>query len=122
MAISSRTHGILDYTVSVALILAPQIFNLDTSTAEGKLPVALGITSLIYSLLTRYELGALKVLPFRTHLALDVMSGLLLALSPWIFGFADRTWAPHLLVGLLEVGVVAMSRREAFVDGPRIRA
>ncbi len=111
MAISSRTHGILDYTVSLALILAPTIFNLDRSSAEGQVPVALGIGSLVYSLITRYELSVFKILPFRAHLGLDVVSGLALALSPWIFGFADRTWAPHLIVGALEVGVVAMTQK-----------
>jgi hypothetical protein len=110
MKISSRTHGILDYIVSIALILAPRIFNLDMASAEGKVPLYLGITSLVYSLLTRYELGAIKVLPFRVHLVLDVMSGLLLALSPWIFSFSDRTWAPHLIVGALEIAVVALTR------------
>ena len=111
MALSSRTHGILDYTVSLALILSPKLLNLDSGSAEGQVPVALGLGSLVYSLITRYELSLFKLLPFRVHLGLDVMSGLVLALSPWIFGFADRVWAPHLILGALEVGVVAMTRK-----------
>jgi hypothetical protein len=31
---------------------------------------------------------------------IDVASGALLALSPWLFGFADRVFCPHLIVGL----------------------
>lgn len=44
-----------------------------------------------------------------THLMLDLGSGLLLAASPWLFGFADGTattdgvWVPHLVLGLVEV-------------------
>jgi hypothetical protein len=37
------------------------------------------------------------------HLGVDVMGGTLLAASPWLFGFADRIWWPHLLIGLMEI-------------------
>jgi hypothetical protein len=57
----------------------------------------LGWAALVHSLLTNYELGLFKVLPFRVHLTLDVFSGALLAVSPWLFrvfesrvGFAPR--------------------------------
>jgi hypothetical protein len=35
----------------------------------------------------------------------------LLALSPWLFGFSDYVWQPHLIVGLLEIGTSLMTRR-----------
>lgn len=37
------------------------------------------------------------------HLMLDAGGGILLAISPWLFGFADYVWAPHLIIGLLEI-------------------
>lgn len=61
-----------------------------------------------YSLLTNYELGLVKMLPIPLHLALDAASGVLLASSPWLFGFASkgsRYWLPHALVGA--TGVLA---------------
>jgi hypothetical protein len=72
--------------------------------------VILGVSALVYSLLTNYELGLFKVLPFRGHLALDVMSGVLLVLSPWLFQFADQVWVPHLVLGVVELGAVLMTR------------
>jgi hypothetical protein len=39
----------------------------------------------------------------RMHLLLDIASGMLLAASPWLFGFADRVFLPHLVVGLFEI-------------------
>ena len=38
------------------------------------------------------------------HLWIDGLAGALLAVSPWLFGFSELVWAPHLIVGLLEIG------------------
>jgi hypothetical protein len=59
-----------------------------------------------YSLITDYELGALKVLPMPTHLAFDAAKGVFMAASPWLFGFAKkgpRYWLPHVLMGSADV-------------------
>jgi hypothetical protein len=108
--ISRRTHGVLDYIVGIVLILAPRIFGFDTGGPESRIPITLGIVTIVYSLLTNYELGVFKLLPFRLHLTLDTLSGVLLAVSPWLFHFSDQVWAPHVVVGLIELGVVFMTR------------
>jgi hypothetical protein len=105
-------HGVLDYVVGIILILSPRLFGFNSGGAEQSVPVALGWTTLVYSLLTKYELGALRMIPFRAHLVLDFLSGLFLAVSPWLLGFANRVWVPHVILGLLEIVVVALSRRD----------
>ena len=74
-------------------------------------PVALGAGALLYSLFTDYELGVVRRIPMPVHLGLDLGSGLLLAVSPWLFGFAAFVWVPHLVFGLLEVGAALMTKR-----------
>ena len=110
--LSRRAHGALDYIVGIALIAAPKLFNFEGGI-EAQIPFYLGIATIVYSLLTDYEMGLIKVLPFRAHLTLDVMSGLFLAASPWLFGFADRVWVPHVVVGALELGAVLMTGTRA---------
>ena len=39
-----------------------------------------------------------------------MISGVLLAISPWLFRFADRVWVPHVVLGLIEIGAVMMTR------------
>jgi hypothetical protein len=107
--IPSRVHGMLDYIVGLLLILSPRLFGFQMGGAEERIPVLLGLARLIYRLLTRYELGLFKVLPFPTHLRFDLLGGILLAVSPWLFGFTDRAWAPHLVFGLLEIGAATMT-------------
>jgi hypothetical protein len=110
--ISTRVHGMLDYIVGVLLIAAPWLFNFDRGGAETWIPVILGAGALVYSLLTDYELGAVRRIPMPTHLRLDLMSGILLAVSPWLFGFSDFVWRPHLVFGLFEIGSALMTSRQ----------
>jgi hypothetical protein len=107
--INTKTHGVLDYLVGILLIAAPWLLGFYRGGAETWVPVTLGITTLLYSLLTNYELGMLRVIPMPGHLALDALSGLFLAASPWLLGFSDYVYLPHLVVGLLELGVVLLS-------------
>ena len=100
--IPTRIHGMLDYLMGLLLIASPWIFGFDEGGAKQWLPVILGAGAIAYSLLTDYELGVVRLLPMPVHLALDLGSGLLLAVSPWLFGFNDDVWAPHLILGLLE--------------------
>ena len=79
------------------LIAAPWLLNFDRAGAETWVPVSLGAGAIIYSLMTDYELGATKGISMRTHLTLDLVSGILLAASPWIFGFAATTLTCHTL-------------------------
>jgi hypothetical protein len=48
----------------------------------------------------------------RTHLMIDLMTGIFLAVSPWLFGFADEVYLPHLVLGILEVGAALFTKTE----------
>jgi hypothetical protein len=109
--IPTRVHGMMDYLIGVLLVAAPWLFNFDRGGAETWVPVILGAGVILYSLFTDYELSIARRIPMPTHLMLDLGGGLLLAVSPWLFGFSEWVWAPHLVVGLLEMGTSLMTRR-----------
>jgi hypothetical protein len=111
--IPTRVHGIIDYIVGILLILAPYLLGFADGTAAQWTPIILGAGAILYSLLTRYELGVAKVIPMPVHLGLDIASGVLLAASPWLFGFAERVWLPHVVVGLAEIIIAALTQRHA---------
>ena len=110
--IDTKTHGFLDYIVGLFLIVAPWVFGLDPATAEGMIFIIMGAGVVVYSLITSYELGLIRVLSMKTHLTLDVLSGILLAASPWLFGFADRVYLPHLIIGIMEICAGMMTKTE----------
>lgn len=120
--LSSRTHGYLDYIVATLLIAAPWLFGFYREGAETWVPVGAGLATVIYSLFTRYELGAFQLIPMGVHLMLDVLQGIFLAASPWLLGFADHVWAPHLIVGIMEVIVVLFTSRASALKNIRTTA
>ena len=119
--IGTKTHGYLDYIMGVLLIAAPWIFDFAAGGAETWVPVILGAGVILYSLFTDYELGMSRQLSMRTHLGMDLAGGILLALSPWLFGFADYVWAPHLIFGLLEIGASLMTKTHPANERPEHR-
>ena len=108
--IPTRVHGVLDYLVSALLIAAPWLFGFAHGGAETWVPVILGVAGIVYSLFTDYEMGLVRRISMPAHLALDAGNGAILTLSPWLFGFADLVMWPHAILGILELGVVLMSR------------
>jgi hypothetical protein len=109
--ISTKVHGVIDYLMGVLLIAAPWLLDFARGGAETWVPVVLGAGVIIYSLLTDYELGLSRSISMRTHLSLDFWSGVFLAASPWIFGFNEVVYLPHLIFGLLEIGASLTTER-----------
>ena len=119
--IPTRLHGVLDYLVGALLIVAPWLFGFAQGGAETWLPVILGVGALIYSLFTDYELGVVRRLGMGSHLSLDAASGVLLAASPWLFGFSTVVFWPHLTLGLFEVAAALTTRTTPAYASPSER-
>jgi len=104
--IPTKFHAPLDYIVGAALIASPWIFSFSDTTAPTVVSIVLGIGLIAYSLITNYELGVWKLAPMAVHNLIDVAAGALLALSPWLFGFADdpaNVWIWFVVVGLAAI-------------------
>ena len=90
--IGSLLHGALDYLTGTSLIAASRLPGLAGSFA-GRALLAAGANHLAYSLVTDYELGALRRLPYKAHLAIDAAGAL----------------------GLVGAGATQKDRRDRFV-------
>lgn len=116
MQIDTKIHGYIDYTMGTLLIAIAYILNFNSESIPNMVLYYVGISSLLYSLLTKYELGLIKIIPINIHLMLDTLSGIFLATSPWLLGFADKVFLPHLLLGLIEIAttiITSIKPREA---------
>jgi hypothetical protein len=108
--ISSRTHGIIDYLMAIVVVSVPWWSGTHRGGAETWVPVVLGLGVALTALMTDFELGVMRRIPMRMHLALDLVVGALLALSPWLFRFSDLDVRPYVVLGVLEIGAALCTR------------
>ena len=74
-----KLHGLGDYAAALVLIVAPFILKLDQQSVIAHwASIAAGVGLILYSLLTDYTFSVAKVIPFKTHLVLDSLAGLVL--------------------------------------------
>lgn len=116
--ISTKIHGYIDYMTGALLVLLPLILDLDNFTASTVL-IIMGAGIILYSLITDYELGLLKIVGMKTHLLIDLLGGVFLLASPWIFGFADNVYLPFVIIGIAEIGVSLLTEKRANYAGRR---
>ena len=111
--IPTRAHGVMDLVTAGTLLAAPRLLQLEDVPRAASILRLAGGGAAVYSMMTDYEFGVVKVLPMPAHLAMDAASGAILASSPWLFGFAEngpRYWLPHTLVGAFEILAATTSR------------
>jgi hypothetical protein len=105
--IPSRIHTYIGLVVGLALIAAPWLFGFSDESEPKWTAIVVGAFLLLNELVTTSPSSPIKVIPMRVHIAIEVVTGIALAASPWLLGFADldaNAWAPHLVVGILVVG------------------
>jgi hypothetical protein len=110
--ISTRTHGIIDYAYGGMLIALPFLMQWDRRAAQ--LSIGAGLATLGVTLMTNFELGLLRLLPMRAHLAMDAAENSMLMSAPKMLGDSDAT-AGRILAALGAVGaaVGAMTQTES---------
>lgn len=102
-------HGALDYIAAGALIVLP--FLLGMQGIELWLSVAGGAGLIIYSLLTDYHFGMVKLLNFDLHLVLDLAAGVAFLLAPFVLAFGMVATIYYLIMALGVMAVVVATAR-----------
>ena len=105
--ISRRTHGVADYSYAALFAAAPELVGFTDEVIAARLSRVVSGGVFMTSLMTRYELGLIRVVPFKAHLAADVVVGLLTLGAPFLFGFSRHKRARNFFVGLGAFSVMA---------------
>src|SRR3954465_9165031 len=113
---STKVHGVIDYLVAIVLFALPRLLGWGSNWTS--LLTIMALTTLVYSLATRYELGLFKVLPMKGHLLLDGLSGGLLVGAGCLFQHVGNNVLIFLLlVGLFEIGAALLTETEPSTAG-----
>ena len=108
----TKVHGLLDYLVGIALAISPYLLWTTSMEMDLWIPLLAGVALIVISLCTDYEWGAAKTFTMRSHLTLDLLLGIFLAISPWLFGFADLVFVPFLVFGAFEIIAALVTKLE----------
>ena len=60
--------------------------------------------------MTDYEKSLLRLISMKNHLLIDFLSGIFLAISPWLFEFKDIVYLPHLIFGITAIIVAILTK------------
>ena len=110
-------HAIADYAVGVLLVAVA--LTVDMSTEATLAGVVVGATVLAVSLLTKYPLGVVKVLPFRIHSIGDYAATVLLFVAPFALGFNDTDSGVTAFYIAAGIAVLAVSLITNYQYGPK---
>ena len=111
--VTKTIHAWLDYPVAFALVALPFLLGLgaDQPLALAISPIV-GVAAFLLTVFTDHELGIIRVLPYRLHLAVDLAVGLLFLALPFALGFTGLDAGYYWLNGAAVVAVIALSKPE----------
>ncbi len=112
--VTKQIHAYLDYPVAIALMVLPFLLGLGASNPLALViaPVV-GITAFLLTVFTDHQLGIVRVLPYRFHLAVDLAVGVVFLILPFALGFSGLDAAFYWINGAAVVAVIALSKPEA---------
>lgn len=99
--ISSKVHGLLDYATVVFLLAAPTIFKMEGTLST--LTYALAGVHFALTALTAFEVGLVKVIPFKVHGFIEIVVAIALASVALWFKNNDNEKGFYFYLGLAVV-------------------
>lgn len=103
-------HGFTDYTYIPLVLAAPKLVGFEEEKWASKVCYILSTTVLGYSVLTDAKWGVVKLIPYKTHAALDLSVGVIALASPMLLKTSNkRARNTLLLMGITGIVVGTLS-------------
>ena len=115
--ISTATHGVLDYLTAGALFALPGLLGFSKPLSQAVRMIAL--KKLAVAAATQHEMGIVKLIPMKTHLVMDVMTGAALCALPFMLEDEDdpeMACAALVTMGLMEIAYAPLTETEPRED------
>ncbi|HNP19613.1 MAG TPA: hypothetical protein PKL31_14345 [Fulvivirga sp.] len=114
--VTKQMHAYLDYPVAIALMALPFLLGLGTSNPLAlQLSVATGIAAFILTLLTDHQLGVYKIIPYKVHLIVDGLVGVVFVIAPFALSFEGLDAYFYWINGAAVLTVVSLHKPEMAV-------
>ena len=97
MKVNSKIHGIIDYLVVLFLWSSPALFNWPEITSI--FTYVLGGIHLTLTVLTKFELGLIKVIPLKIHGWIELIVSIALIVVALLLGQQEGQLARNFYIG-----------------------
>ena len=98
--IDKTIHAYLDYPVAASLMGLPFLLSLGASNPLALwLSVATGVAALVLTVLTDHKTGLIRIVPFRMHLLVDRLVGVVFIAAPLALGLVGVDALYYYLMG-----------------------
>lgn len=94
--ITPKLHGYLDFLTVAIFLMAPSLLGL--SGLPATIAYGLAVIHLAVTLITDFEYGVVKILPFKVHGLIERIVGPLLVALPFVLGFTGQGAAVYFYV------------------------
>lgn len=108
-------HRLGDFAIGIVLVLWP-VFGYSGHYTAVAVTLGFGIVMLLNAALLEHDFAGYPKISLPTHLGIEAVCGGAMIAAPWVFGFADTTWIP-----LVVLGIVTASRSVLFYAGHRVK-
>jgi hypothetical protein len=105
--ISHSFFGYFAYPLAIVTMASPWIFNSANGThfvnvggASLFFPFMFGWFSLLMAIFSNTK-GFINIFPSQMHCTLLTIVGFVIMVAPWLYGFHDRVFLPHLILGAI---------------------
>ena len=113
--VTKTMHAFLDYPVAISLIVLPFALGLGGSHPLALwLAVSAGVAAFILTVFTDHQLGLIRIIPYKIHVAADLLVGLAFLLAPLAFGFSGIDAWYYWINAVAVITVVSLSEPGTF--------
>lgn len=118
--INRRIYVLINLSFGIFLLFAPYVFSYEEIFLPKWVTTGTGTLIISLAMLSKTEPSLFRILPMKTHLAIDFLAGLSLCILPWFSGFGEKLSIIHGCYGMLLIclGILTKSRSfEASYNG-----
>jgi hypothetical protein len=106
-SLGAVSHGIIDYLMVIILAIGPGVAGF--SGKQAVFCYVLAAVHFVMTVLTRFPLGAMKIIGFPLHGVIEALVAILLIVLPWMANFFAGVHSRNFFIAIgLLIGVIAL--------------
>jgi hypothetical protein len=113
--VTKTLHAYLDYPVAFSLIILPFALGLGSSHPLALwLAVGVGVAAFTLTVFTDHKFGLVRIIPYKLHVAVDLLVGLAFLMAPLALGFSGIDAWYYWVNAIAVITVVSLSEPGTF--------